>query len=178
MNHVHTAVCAGGRGWVRGAPWAGLPVPIPTGGGISCCVPREGASLGCGRGVALVGGLTSVVGSFLDVPLRVPCCGRFLFSPPPQLSWEARTFPLDSSPFLVCPRVSPHRRPHTGLGGWSKLPSFQPPSQITHPVTYCCCGYLEIPCKGAGTCCSWPSRILNGSEDRSCVILDQSLSCP
>lgn len=69
----------------EGAPRAGLPVPIFTGGGISCFLPREGASLGCGRGVARVGGLTSVVGSFLDVPLRVPCCSRFLFYLPPHL---------------------------------------------------------------------------------------------
>lgn len=87
----------------EGAPRAGLPVPIFTGGGISCFLPREGATLGRGRGVARVGGLTSVVGSFSDVPLRVPCCSRFLFYLPPHLSWEACTFPLDSSPFLVCP---------------------------------------------------------------------------
>lgn len=36
----------------EGAPRAGLPVQIPTGGGISCFLPREGASLGRGRGAA------------------------------------------------------------------------------------------------------------------------------
>lgn len=74
---------------------------ILAGGGTSCFLPRVGASLVRGRGSAPGRSLRWEPGT----PRSASRAAAVSYLPS-YLSWEACTFPLDSSPLLVCPCLS------------------------------------------------------------------------